>query len=124
MCSNGYWKIKQDNEESEIAVFIENTLIKDVRYFLVLIEYPATSDKVITYMYHVKNWTNPKAVFHNVQIIKTIKYCGGIKACKLAGLDILEASHSDIDLKTDPFICKNNFNTISSNILTRELTQM
>ena len=43
-----------------------------------------------------------------VQVQKAIKHCGGIKACQLAGPDILEASHTKVDLETNPFICENS----------------
>jgi hypothetical protein len=33
---------------------------------LVPIEYPATSDEGIAHVYHVENWTDPKAAFHDV----------------------------------------------------------
>ncbi|PKY54269.1 hypothetical protein RhiirA4_501039 [Rhizophagus irregularis] len=58
-------EINQDDEESEVAVFISDSLIKDVRHTLVPIEYPATSDEGIAYVYHVKNWTDPKDAFHD-----------------------------------------------------------
>ncbi|CAB4376014.1 unnamed protein product [Rhizophagus irregularis] len=57
-------EINQDDEESEVAVFTRDTLIKDVRHTLVPIEYPATSDEGIAYVYYVENWTDPKASFH------------------------------------------------------------
>ncbi|PKC54537.1 hypothetical protein RhiirA1_403560 [Rhizophagus irregularis] len=47
-------EINQDDEKSEVAVFTRDTLIKDVRHTLVPIEYPATSDEGIAYVYHVK----------------------------------------------------------------------
>ncbi|GBC23064.2 hypothetical protein GLOIN_2v1768496 [Rhizophagus irregularis DAOM 181602=DAOM 197198] len=56
-------EINQDDEESEVAVFTRDTLIKDVRHTLVPIEYPATSDEGIAYVYHVEN---SKAAFHDV----------------------------------------------------------
>ncbi|CAB4477236.1 unnamed protein product [Rhizophagus irregularis] len=62
-------EINQDDEESEVAVFTRDTLIKDVRHTLVPIEYPATSDEGIAYVYHVENWTDPKAAFHDTIII-------------------------------------------------------
>ncbi|CAB5380480.1 unnamed protein product [Rhizophagus irregularis] len=43
-------EINQDDEESEVAVFTRDTLIKDVRHTLVPIEYPATSDEGIAYV--------------------------------------------------------------------------
>ncbi|CAB4423367.1 unnamed protein product [Rhizophagus irregularis] len=61
-------EINQDDEESEVAVFISDSLIKDVRHTLVPIEYPATSDEGIAYVYHVKNWTDPKDAFHDTII--------------------------------------------------------
>ncbi|CAB5391889.1 unnamed protein product [Rhizophagus irregularis] len=59
-------EINQDDEESEVAVFTRDTLIKDVRHTLVPIEYPATSDEGIAYVYHVEN---SKAAFHDTIII-------------------------------------------------------
>ena len=57
----------QDNvDESEIAVFTRDTIIKDVRHSLVPIEYPATSEERIAYIFHVENWADPKAAFHDV----------------------------------------------------------
>ncbi|PKY54922.1 hypothetical protein RhiirA4_474011 [Rhizophagus irregularis] len=126
-------EINQDDEKSEVAVFTRDTLIKDVRHTLVPIEYPATSDEGIAHMYHVENWTDSKAAFrdqsggfssigfHNfhkfslsdIVVKKAIKHCGGIKACQLADPDILVALHSDIDLETDPFICKNNLKVLT-----------
>ncbi|PKC16267.1 hypothetical protein RhiirA5_369980 [Rhizophagus irregularis] len=47
-------EINQDDEKSEVAVFTRDTLIKDIRHTLVPIEYPATSDEGIAYVYHVK----------------------------------------------------------------------
>ncbi|CAB4410851.1 unnamed protein product [Rhizophagus irregularis] len=51
-------EINQDDEESEVAVFTRDTLIKDVRHTLVPIEYP--------YVYHVEN---SKAAFHDVNLL-------------------------------------------------------
>ena len=59
-------KINQDDEVSEIAIFTRDTRISDVRHSLVPIEYPPTSEEGIAHIYHVENWTDPKAAFHDV----------------------------------------------------------
>ena len=59
-------KIIQDDEEFEVAVFTRDTRIKDVRHSLVPIEYPETSEEGIAYIYHIENWADPKAAFHDV----------------------------------------------------------
>jgi len=58
-----------------------------------------------------------------VQVQKAIKHCGGIKAYQLAGPDILEASHTEVDLETNPFICENSSSNTPADRLTRILTQ-
>ncbi|PKY15814.1 hypothetical protein RhiirB3_428072 [Rhizophagus irregularis] len=57
----------EDDTESEIAVFTRDTKIKDVRYSLVPIEYPETSEEEVAYIYHIENWEDPKAVFRDIQ---------------------------------------------------------
>jgi len=59
-------EINQDDAEFEVAVFTRDTRIKDVRHSLVPIEYPEISEKGIAYIYHVENWIDPKAAFHDV----------------------------------------------------------
>ena len=54
-----------------------------------------------------------------IQVKKAIKHYGGVKTCKLASSDILEASHSDVNLKTNPFICKNDLT--STNMLYKSI---
>ena len=56
----------EDDTESEIAVFTRDTKIKDVRHSLVPIEYPETSEEGVAYIYHIENWEDPKAAFHDV----------------------------------------------------------
>ncbi|RIA96851.1 hypothetical protein C1645_814894 [Glomus cerebriforme] len=58
-------EIIQDDNESKVTLFTRDTSIKDIRYSLVPIEYSATSEKGIAYVYHVKNWADPKSVFYN-----------------------------------------------------------
>jgi len=60
--------IIQDDEEFEVAVFTRDTRIKDVRHSLVPIEYPETSEEGIAYIYHIENWADPKAAFHDVSL--------------------------------------------------------
>ncbi|PKB95506.1 hypothetical protein RhiirA5_436584, partial [Rhizophagus irregularis] len=57
-----------------------------------------------------------------VQVKKAIKHCGGIKTCQLAGPNILEASHTKVDLETNPFICEDGYNNTSENRITRDDT--
>jgi len=56
----------QDDTETEIAIFTRDTRIKDVRHSLVPIEYPETSEEGIAHIYHIENWADPKAAFHDV----------------------------------------------------------
>ncbi|CAB5371662.1 unnamed protein product [Rhizophagus irregularis] len=58
-----------------------------------------------------------------VQVKKAIKHCGGIKTCQLAGPNILEASHTKVDLETNPFICEDGYNNTPENRITRVLTR-
>lgn len=49
-----------------MAVISSVYQISDIRHLLFPIEYPDSSDDGIAYVFHVKNWSDKKAVFNDV----------------------------------------------------------
>lgn len=61
-------ELVHNEEKLEKTLALINTIyhITDIRHSLFPIEYPDSSDDGIAYVFHVKNWTDKKAVFNNV----------------------------------------------------------
>jgi hypothetical protein len=61
-------QIKYEKVESPLAFISELHQIQDVRYSLLPIEYPATSDEGIAYVFNVEQWDNVNSIYGDVSL--------------------------------------------------------
>ncbi|RIA80292.1 hypothetical protein C1645_838961 [Glomus cerebriforme] len=80
-----------------------------------ILEYPATSKEGIAYVFHVENWADPKAAFHDIQ------YSFSEHGIGSASVKCPFLSHTEVDFESNPFICKNSSSNTPAERLTRVL---
>jgi len=54
--------------ESPVAFISDSHQIQDIRYSLLPIEYPATTDEGIAYIFNVEQWDNISSVYGDVNL--------------------------------------------------------